>query len=883
MKSSPYLLCKNFWAKLDTAKDTDDSCLVNWHPLAAHSADVAAVVEALLFETVLNQKMARIVGSKSLSEKHIKRLSFMSALHDTGKFNHGFQQRAFNNKGRITGHVKPLIGFLDSQDPMKNEIIKALDLQSIIGWFGSEENLIHFLLAVFAHHGTPQEPSAIDFNPALWRPADNKDPLNGIKQLVHSARQWFPEAFSRQEPPLPADTKFQHAFNGLLILADWIASDEQFFPFAEPETDRIMEARRFADEALNKLGLNPKASRETLLRPDIDFHTIAPEVLKPRPIQQDIAMLPLHKNGSLTIMESDTGSGKTEAALVRFTQLYRNGHVDGMYFALPTRTAATQIHSRVTEAARRAFPNPECRPPVILAVPGYLSVDDKTGRPLPGFDVLWDDNDKERWHWRGWAAENAKRYLAGTIVVGTIDQVLLSTLQVKHAHLRSTALLRHFLVVDEVHASDAYIIRLLDEVLKNHLDAGGHALLMSATLGSSARERFLQPQLNKKTPSQTAAKVHYPLLSHADGIRNDIKEIKSQPTEFHKEVNVTTSPIADVPEAIAEKALAAASHGAKVLIIRNTVKDCLAVQQELEKLSQGRQSLLMHAAFRPAPHHSRYVKEDRKMLDETIEKHFGKNAPAAGIVVAATQTVQQSLDLDADIMISDLCPIDVLLQRAGRLHRHSGRSRPEGYEKALLEIVVPSERDMTDFFDSSGKAWGPHGLGTVYEDIRMLEAAWRLIEKYTTWTIPDMNRQLVEGGLHSDILSGVAEEMGEKWKKHQQFIDGSAVAHRLSAKNMLVRRDRPFGHPDTLFPSERSEAEQKVKTRLGEDDRIIELPHSVKSPFGRSFCKINIPSFYLPDAEGDCAVEDIKIEESGLTFTVGGVTFIYNRLGLQKL
>ncbi|MEZ4454914.1 MAG: hypothetical protein R3B09_36020, partial [Nannocystaceae bacterium] len=118
-------------------------------------------------------------------------------------------------------------------------------------------------------------------------------------------------------------------------------------------------------------------------------------------------------------------------------------------------------------------------------MPGYLRVDEQEGTRLPGFEVLWNDDPRQRYRYRGWAAEGSKRYLAGAIVVGTIDQVLLSTSMTSHAHLRATAASRQLLVVDEAHASDAYMNRLLEEVLAFHLAAGGHAFLMSATLGST--------------------------------------------------------------------------------------------------------------------------------------------------------------------------------------------------------------------------------------------------------------------------------------------------------------------------------------------------------------------------------------------------------------
>jgi hypothetical protein len=211
----------------------------------------------------------------------------------------------------------------------------------------------------------------------------------------------------------------------------------------------------------------------------------------PHDVQRRVVDLPLDPGGSVSLVEAETGSGKTEAALARYLRLFHAGLVDGMYFALPTRTAATQIHRRVLQAVTRAFVDGEARPPVVLAVPGYLAVDDHTACRLPDFEVLWNDDPQERYRFRGWAAEHPKRYLVGPVVVGTIDQVLFSTLMVSHAHLRATALLRHLLVVDEVHASDAYMAAILEQVLRYHVRAGGHALLMSATLGASARYHLL--------------------------------------------------------------------------------------------------------------------------------------------------------------------------------------------------------------------------------------------------------------------------------------------------------------------------------------------------------------------------------------------------------
>ncbi len=188
------------------------------------------------------------------------------------------------------------------------------------------------------------------------------------------------------------------------------------------------------------------------------------------------------------ILEAETGSGKTEAALARFLALLAAGEVDGLYFALPTRVAARELYGRVLRMVENTFADPNCRPPVLLAVPGYARLDGVDAKTLlPGPETRWEDDATRALQERAWAAERPKRFLAATVAVGTLDQALLSVLQVPHAHLRSVCLDRQLLVVDEVHASDPYMRQLLTQLLAHHLGGGGHALLLSATLGAAAR------------------------------------------------------------------------------------------------------------------------------------------------------------------------------------------------------------------------------------------------------------------------------------------------------------------------------------------------------------------------------------------------------------
>jgi CRISPR-associated endonuclease/helicase Cas3 len=542
-----------------------------------------------------------------------------------------------------------------------------------------------------------------------------------------------------------------------------------------------------------------------------------------------------------------------------------------MYFALPTRSAATQMHRRVHSAAQQAFAVP---PAVILAVPGYLRVDDAKGQRLAPFEVLWPDHD--RFRYRAWAAESAKRYLAGCIVVGTVDQVLLSSLMVGHAHLRAAALLRHLLVVDEVHASDAYMTRILEDVLGRHSAAGGHALLLSATLGSEARARLLHPDRHVTPPALADAEATpYPLITYrsegdqAISVRHDSRG---------RAIEVAAEPWLEDRDAVARRALAAGIEGAKALVIKNTVKDCIATQEALERAADacGRRDVLFACARVAAPHHARFARVDREALDGALDARIGIKRPDGGCVVVATQTVQQSLDLDADILFTDLCPADVLLQRIGRLHRHA-RTRPAGFEAARAIVIVPACRDLGVLLGEGGKARHHHGLGSVYPDLRILEATWRLIEKHAEWRIPEMNRLIVEHSLHASVLSAIASSGGPYWRTHEMQMLGTERGQARQAELNLVDWSRPYS--EMSFPSE---VDQRIATRLGEGDRRVRLVPPVTGPFGHAVDELVLRAWWTSGlASGLDMAEEVTSVGSFTRFMFGSKAFVYDRLGLR--
>ncbi|NBB75110.1 MAG: CRISPR-associated helicase Cas3' [Bacteroidetes bacterium] len=864
-----------FWAKLKY-KDDDRSTgiITGWHPLVAHSADVAAVTEALLTRTLLGDRLARLAGWDDLTDVHIARLAALAAIHDAGKVNQGFQNRAFGKKPEAD-HVTPVLNLLESDDPPA--WLDRMGVIEMLPWVDDQETLFHILLATWGHHGEPVAPAS--HNGVLWEATSDRNPVAALKRLAQAVRTWFPLAFREDAPPFPGAPPFQHAYNGVLTLADWIGSDsDRFFPFADPGDSFIDQARCRAERAIRTLFLEADATRNVLADP-VGFDRVLEQPdWSPHPIQQATLDLPLQDTGSLTILESDTGSGKTEAALARFMRLFQAGHVDAMYFAVPTRSAATQLHGRIDEAVQRIFGDAARRPPVVQAVPGYIKVDSDEATHLPNFEVRWDeDNDALRY--RGWAAESPKRYLAGPIVVGTVDQVLLSTLQVRHAHLRGAALLRHFLVVDEVHASDVYMAALLDRVLNQHLQADGHAFLMSATLGADARTHLATNGRQDPPPPDEAEANDYPLLTHVDAARRAPTYVHAASVDNEKTVHLDVRTVADDASAVADLAARYAEHGARVLVIRNLVKDCIETQHALEERLEPARCFSVEGIR--VPHHSRFAATDRTALDTAIESTFGKGTPQRGLVAVATQTVEQSLDIDADILLTDLCPMDVLLQRIGRLHRHH-RARPDEFAEACCVVLTPETRDLSTAIDREGKGIkGPHGLGTVYPDLRMLEATWQVLAAGDPhpWRIPAHNRVLVERATHPNRLHALVEAAAsDAWTRHERWILGQRMADAQHSDLVSIDYDTPFGDEANLFPDDAGH----IMTRLGVEDYRILLPEPLPGPLGTAIQALTIPAWQFDSPPDTEEAHTATAEHGGFRFTAADCSFVYDRFGLRR-
>lgn len=890
------------WAKLDRrAKDRSRAPRLS---LVAHAVDVAAVMAALLDQPTLCRRLAKTAG-RPLTALDRTRLVALALLHDVGKAGAGFQSRGASDAERLawlrssgagrdeSGHVA-VVAPLFGRSPLFEAHRKALGVDAIFGWGGLRPDgqmpIGDLWMASISHHGKPVTADAMHFGsghawPTWTHPFAGYDPVQGLAQLGHATCSLFPEAFA-DEPMAAFQPALVHAFAGLMSLADWIGSnsDEDFFPYglAAQDEGRWEPARERASQVLRRMQLDVEAARTDLRHRAPSFEEVFGQA--PRDVQVHAgAWSGQGDAGRVVVLEAETGSGKTEAALWRFKTLFEAGEVDALCFLLPTRVAATGIYERVNRFVERLFPDAALRPPTVLAVPGYLRANGSNGRrELPGFDVLWPDADHAGGRERFWAAENSKRYFAGCAVAGTIDQFLLSVLQVKHAHMRASLALRALVVVDEVHASDAYMTTLLHAALDRHVRAGGHALLMSATLTGEARQRLLNAGQPAGPPARRRLladpKAAYPAVSTRAGVRPCAGAGRD------KSITLELRPLLRYPAGVAACVAAEVAQGARVLVLRNTVRQAVATQMELERALGASHPALFRREGVPCLHHGRYAFEDRRLLDRQVERLFGKGAATAqeARALIGTQTLEISVDCDSDVMVTDIVPVDVLLQRLGRLHRHAERdpSRPAASRQPRVIVLVPEERDLGALL-APGRTRGL-GIGprSAYDNLLAIEACWQLLQADATWQIPRDNRRLVEAGASVQAWSDIADRLGGGWPQHFASVTGRQAAQAGQALPRLVQWNVGWRDGDW------SDLGDDVRTRLGLDSVDVDLSTAWDTPLGARIERVSVPAWMLrggDDAAVLAAQKDIVDNEGcrALELTVGETRLRYDRLGLR--
>lgn len=867
------------WGKLE--RDADGNIAAHLG-LVEHSIDVAAVVAAF-FNVPNIRRRLEVLAGRQLNKVDVDRLSLIAFLHDAGKASSGFQSKSLNHEQRHAllrsagirdpedcGHTRVIGGLLiNSVDTQR--LCTAIPLNEIEQWNG-----LSLWLASISHHGKPIAWSELceqRTGPGVWRSLHGYDPWHNLNELGHAARSLFPKAFNELTSPLPDRAEFIHAYAGLVSLSDWIGSDarEHAFPYGlGTGINRWPLALERAKVVLREMCIDVEHIRADLIRRAPMFGDVFQDERDGTPFQANALQACMSESdlGQLVVAESETGSGKTEAALWRFKCLFERGEVDSLAFVLPTRVSAVQIEQRVNRFIDLLFPDKRLRPNVLLALPGYWRVDGvDADKALPGFQVKWPDAEDEPNAYRRWVAENTKRYLAACCAIGSIDQVLLSSLKTGHSHLRGFALLRSLLVVDEVHASDAYMSAILREVLRRHEAAGGHALLLSATLGLATRDAFL----GRADREVAGGSTDYPSISDRAQAR------PLPPPKWSKQVHIETRPIIDEPNSVARIAAGAAKQGGRVLVVRNSVQGVIDVQRALEEVLGAGHPVLFRAGANdvPCPHHGRYAAADRRLLDQEVEGAFGKAAPDRPRVLVGSQTLEQSLDIDADLLVTDLAPIDVLLQRIGRLHRHRSRDdhRPEAFRQARVIVLVPDTRDLIKYTKA---ARHKHGFAPdrAYENLPSVDATWELVETNKRLAIPDQNRELVELATDPTRLENRVEQLGADWQKYWHNQIGGVLARRQSALQAIC--DWTEEWEESTFPG----FERKIQTRLGIAAVRVKFNQTLTSPFGQELSEIPIPNWMLPESF-DPTVAVIEQQDGVIRVLCAETALAYKRFGLE--
>lgn len=573
------------------------------------------------------------------------------ALHDVGKISPGFQIKAA--RWNFTEAVTPAVY---EQNHAK---ISQAFLASLPGMCHPNGRPFFWVMAAGGHHG--KYPSPNQRTGKIFE-GESSWPVELRHQLLDELSGLF--------GPLPAcdipKGAVLHAFTGFMSFADWIGSDLHWFPLALESVleNRVTpeEARAAASHAVEEIGWHRRESRSGLTFPDL-----FPQILaNPRPLQETLVAA-MDRPG-LYIVEAPMGEGKTEAALAGAYRRWSTGAERGLYFALPTQLTSERIHDRV-----EAFLSQVIEDPSVLALvhgnswlnPGRLRT------VLPAGDAEAVSSDL-----LGWYASGRKAMLApfGT---GTIDQALMSTLPVKHSGLRLFSLAGKVVVIDEVHSYDPYTSALLDRTVKWLLELGGSVIILSATLSSERRASLLAAA----GTSEVRPSMAYPLVT---------KAIPGQPSEAIPVVPDPDRAIAiDLEFSRADsqvpfvQGVEAAEKGACVLIIRNTVGLAQQTYRDIKSYirDRGIPCGLLHSRF---PQFQRKATEKDWM--EKLGRDGGERPP--GCILVATQVVEQSVDIDADLLLTDLAPVDLVLQRLGRLHRHQ-RRRPIGYETPRCIILFP--------------------------------------------------------------------------------------------------------------------------------------------------------------------------------------------------
>ncbi|PWE32207.1 CRISPR-associated helicase/endonuclease Cas3 [Maritimibacter sp. 55A14] len=709
--------------------------------------DVAAVAEHLL-EAV------------HLPAPQYQALVFLTALHDLGKISATFRSM-LRGAGRQTyRHWELTEVHLNANMSLLASILTP----------ERDNRLPPLIGATAGHHGRPSTLDQSKLGRAALTltteaKADAQDTIKAFASL-------WPEA-SIAGLTSKDVMRLSWWLSGLVTTADWIGSNTDWFRAQSNQlslADYLTQSRDTAERALVGTGIMAPLPSDRRI-----FNW--PEL---RPMQNASAAVPLPDGSTLAIIEDETGAGKTEAALLLAQRMLLAGKGRGLYFALPTMATADAMFSRVSQSIGKMF---DSTPSVTLAHGrAGLSEDYRDiveGSPNAPEDISCTE----------WLADNRRRALLANVGVGTIDQALLAVLPVRFQTLRHFGLSSKILIVDEVHElGEGYVAETLCHLLRMHRQAGGSAILLTATLPLDLRRKLLAVY-----DGVDDADLAYPALTIAGGERRRDLPQDTGPKGTVR-VERLTSPDAAI-DLIAKKT----GQGAASVWVRNAVDDAIAAVQALR--AAGIRADLLHA---------RYTLGDRKRIEKTARERFGKGSTdTAGRVLVGTQILESSLDIDFDVMVSDLAPMAGLVQRVGRLWRHMDK-RPAAdrpVSEPVLHVLAPdpaqveNSRWLSDTLDKGAY---------VYSADLMWRTACHLFDEGRI-VAPSGIRSLIE---RSYSNTPALPEVLETFEMERLGVEAS---HGALASQNAVNLDEGYraggrANDDASYP-----------TRLGPEERILVL------------------------------------------------------------
>lgn len=795
-------MCKyyyHYWGKFQSIKNQEDS----YHLLPYHSLDVAAV-GAILFSS--EKKIVKdIANFLNIDPKEFSTLfTTLLSFHDIGKFSSSFQ---YINKNIINTELVIKSRFSYDGEKYRHDRLgyyfwKQIE-DSFFDLILSNQNynerklskgFLILMETLLGHHGKPIDTNNDDeMEPFVHK--NNKDAvlsfITDVSQLLDP--KIFAESYYNKEW-LARLKQISWLLSGMATLSDWIGSNKDYFPYHKevmPLSEYWNLTLKQAKKAVMLSGFNKNFEISPFISIEHNFG------YTPTPLQQWAETVPINSHPQLFILEDVTGSGKTEAALTLAHRLMQSDAADGFYFGLPTMATSNAMFSRIAEYYTKIFQSNSEMPSIVLAHGASAMNEQFTALIRDGNDQYNNMDNTATAQCYQWLSDSRKKALLATIGVGTLDQALLAMLPRRHQSLRLLGLNRKVIIFDEIHSADEFMFEIIEHLLSVHLYQGGSVILLTATLSLKQRQRIIDSWFNALGGSQTQLQsTSFPLATHLTYLPET--KITEYPLKSRKEVSREVKiKIINNEQACIDIIIDAVNNGNCVVWIRNTVNDAINSFRKISKLLSEQHKCLLF--------HSRFTLQDRKKRENEVLNIFDKKSTGKqrrGKILIATQVFQESLDADADIMISDLCPIDDLIQRSGRLHRHT-RTKEGSYQAGIddersapiLYVHAPL------FTNEPASNWLSQDFSTteaVYRSPGRLWLTLKILNQLGAICMPQDARQLIES-----VYSDEADNQIPITLNQQEInAQGEKKAKAVKAKLQLLKINKGYSNDSSEFWTE---------------------------------------------------------------------------------